>query len=162
MFCSNCGAQVGDNDKFCKACGTPVNSQSETGSAGNGSSFPVESKSVSDKDKDLRKKKGTILAIISMAILFGLSAIVIPLAETRVLDDQPVIGLITAFVYVAAVITAYVMMIVSLVKYRNVLAKVMIVIYIIILVVTLILGAVLMVSIFVDCSNDFTECVHHF
>lgn len=27
MFCSNCGAQVGDNEKFCKACGTPVNVQ---------------------------------------------------------------------------------------------------------------------------------------
>ena len=27
MFCPKCGAQVGDNDKFCKACGTPVNVQ---------------------------------------------------------------------------------------------------------------------------------------
>lgn len=27
MFCSNCGAQVGDNEKFCKVCGTPVNAQ---------------------------------------------------------------------------------------------------------------------------------------
>ena len=27
MFCSNCGAQVGDNEKFCKVCGTPVNVQ---------------------------------------------------------------------------------------------------------------------------------------
>ena len=27
MFCPNCGSQVGDNDKFCKACGTPVNVQ---------------------------------------------------------------------------------------------------------------------------------------
>ena len=27
MFCSNCGAQVGDNEKFCKVCGTPVKSQ---------------------------------------------------------------------------------------------------------------------------------------
>ena len=24
MFCSNCGAQVGENEKFCKVCGTPV------------------------------------------------------------------------------------------------------------------------------------------
>ena len=24
MFCSNCGAQVGDNEKFCKVCGTAV------------------------------------------------------------------------------------------------------------------------------------------
>ena len=27
MYCSNCGAQVGDNEKFCKACGTAVNVQ---------------------------------------------------------------------------------------------------------------------------------------
>ena len=27
MFCSNCGAQVGDNEKFCKVCGTPVQVQ---------------------------------------------------------------------------------------------------------------------------------------
>ena len=27
MFCSNCGAQVGDNEKFCKVCGTAVNVQ---------------------------------------------------------------------------------------------------------------------------------------
>lgn len=27
MFCSNCGAPLGDQDKFCKVCGTPVNVQ---------------------------------------------------------------------------------------------------------------------------------------
>ncbi len=27
MFCSNCGAQVGDNERFCKVCGTPVKVQ---------------------------------------------------------------------------------------------------------------------------------------
>ena len=27
MFCSNCGAPLGDQDKFCKACGTPVSVQ---------------------------------------------------------------------------------------------------------------------------------------
>ena len=27
MFCSKCGAQVGDNEKFCKVCGTPVKVQ---------------------------------------------------------------------------------------------------------------------------------------
>ena len=27
MFCSNCGSQVGDQEKFCKVCGTPVNVQ---------------------------------------------------------------------------------------------------------------------------------------
>ena len=29
MFCSNCGAQVGDNEKFCKVCGTAVNVQAD-------------------------------------------------------------------------------------------------------------------------------------
>ncbi|MBO4416284.1 MAG: zinc ribbon domain-containing protein [Lachnospiraceae bacterium] len=27
MYCSNCGSQVGDNEKFCANCGTPVNVQ---------------------------------------------------------------------------------------------------------------------------------------
>ena len=27
MFCSNCGSKVGDQEKFCKVCGTPVNVQ---------------------------------------------------------------------------------------------------------------------------------------
>ena len=27
MFCSNCGAPLGDQDKFCKVCGTPVSVQ---------------------------------------------------------------------------------------------------------------------------------------
>ena len=27
MFCSNCGAQAGENEKFCKVCGTAVNVQ---------------------------------------------------------------------------------------------------------------------------------------
>lgn len=30
MFCSNCGSQVGDQEKFCKVCGTPVNVQAAT------------------------------------------------------------------------------------------------------------------------------------
>ena len=27
MFCSNCGSQIGEGDKYCKVCGTPVNVQ---------------------------------------------------------------------------------------------------------------------------------------
>ena len=27
MFCSKCGTQLGDQYKFCKTCGTPVNVQ---------------------------------------------------------------------------------------------------------------------------------------
>ena len=27
MFCSNCGSQIGENEKFCKVCGTPVKVQ---------------------------------------------------------------------------------------------------------------------------------------
>ena len=97
-----------------------------------------------------------------MVILFVSSAIVLPLAFTRVLDDYPLFGITLAIVYVAAVIVAYVLMIISLAKYRSVLSKVMIWIYGIILVVTLIIGVIMMVAFGVDCYNDCTECVHHF
>lgn len=30
MFCKNCGAQMGDNQKFCPSCGTPVQSAGST------------------------------------------------------------------------------------------------------------------------------------
>ena len=174
MFCSNCGAPIGDNDKFCKACGTPVQVQSATPITQQAPVYQqsaqqvtpvqtsVEKSGMSDEEKARRKKRGTILGITSIAILFGMSIIVLPLAATRVLDDYPVFGVSLALIYVAAVIVAYVLMIFSLVKYRSVLSKVMIWIYGIILVVTLILGAVLMFSVGIECGNDCTDCVHHF
>lgn len=30
MFCQNCGHQLGDNDKFCTECGTPVRAEENT------------------------------------------------------------------------------------------------------------------------------------
>ena len=174
MFCPNCGAQVGDNDKFCKVCGTPVNVQpappvmqqapfnQQPVQQVTTVQSPVGKNSLSDEEKARRKKKGTILGIISMAILFGMSAVIIPLAATRVLDDYPLFGVAAAFVYVSAVIAAYVLMIISLAKYRSTLSKVMIWIYGIILVVTMIIGTIMMVSFGMDCYNDCTECVHHF
>ena len=174
MFCSNCGSPVGDNEKFCKACGTPVNVQSaqpvmqqtpvsqQPVQQVAAVQSPVEKNRLSDEEKARRKKKGTVLGIISMAILLGMSAIVLPLAVTRALDDYPLFGVALALVYVAAVIVAYVLMVVSLVKYRSTLSKVMIWIYGIILVITVVLGVIRMVSFGMDCYNDCTECVHHF
>ena len=91
-----------------------------------------------------------------------MSAIVIPLELTRVLDEYMLFGVAIALVYVAAVIAAYVLMIISLVKYRSTLPKVMIWIYGIILVVTVIYGVLFMVSASIDCGNDCVECIHHF
>ena len=174
MFCSNCGSPVGDNEKFCKACGTPVNVQSaqpvmqqtpvsqQPVQQVAAVQSPIEKSGISDEEKARRKKNGTTLGIISIALLFGMSAIVLPLAVTRVLDDYPLFAVALAFIYVAAVIVAYVMMIVSLVKYRSVLSKVMIWIYGIILIVTVVSGVIMMVSFGMDCYNDCTECVHHF
>lgn len=166
MICPNCGKQNVDDVKFCANCGAafqpdpqPVPQQASVNQQ------PVQSpnkkNSISDEEAR-RKRKGTILGIISMAILFGMSAIVIPLALTRVLDEYMLFGVAIALVYVAAVIAAYVLMIISLVKYKSTLPKVMIWIYGIILVVTVIYGVFFMVSASIDCGNDCVECIHHF
>lgn len=176
MYCKSCGSFIEDGQSFCSNCGTPVTQPvqpaPQTAVQQVQPAQPVqqvaavqtsvEKKSISDEEKARRKKKGTILGIISIAILFGMSSIVIPIAATRVLDDYPLFGVALALVYVAAVIVAYVLMIVSLVKYRSVLSKVMIWIYGIILVITVVLGVIMMVSLGMDCYNDCTECVHHF
>lgn len=167
MICPNCGKQNADDVKFCANCGAafqpdpqPVPQQASVNQQ------PVQSpnkkNSISDEEEARRKRKGTILGIISIAILFGMSAIVIPLALTRVLDEYMLFGVAIALVYVVAVIAAYVLMIISLVKYKSTLSKVMIWIYGIILVVTVIYGVFFMVSASIDCGNDCVECIHHF
>lgn len=169
MFCSKCGAQIGDDDKFCKACGTPVNVQPAAPVTQQAPvqqvaavQPPVEKNSISDEEQARRKKKGTILGIISMVILFVSSAIFIPLGISRVLDDYPLFAVATAFVYIAAVVSAYVLMIVSLVKYRSALSKIMIWIYGAILIISGIVCVVLLIGFGMDCANECTECVHHF
>lgn len=174
MFCQNCGAQIGDNDKFCKACGTPVQAQpvapvTQQAPVNQQPAQQVttvqpsaEKNSISDEEKARRKKRGTILGIISIAMLFGTLAIVIPLSVTRVLDDYPVFGITLGFISAAAIIVAYVLMVISLAKYRSTLSKVMIWIYGVILVITLIVGIFMMYTTAVDCSNGCVDCVHHF
>ena len=150
MFCSSCGAKIGENEKFCKECGTPVTQQS------------APQAPAAAPDKKPNKKKGNILAIISLALLLGTSAIVIPLAVTRVLDDYPLIGIAVAFVYLVAVFAAYILMIISAAKYRSTLSKVMIWIYIAVFVITLILGILFIISVMYDCGNDVANFFHHF
>lgn len=173
MICPNCGKQNVDDVKFCANCGAafqpdpqPVPQQASVNQQPvqlvTAVQSPNKNNSISDEEKARRKRKGTILGIISMAILFGMSAIVIPLELTRVLDEYMLFGVAIALVYVAAVIAAYVLMIISLVKYRSTLPKVMIWIYGIILVVTVIYGVYFMVSASIDCGNDCVECIHHF
>ena len=175
MFCSNCGAPIGDNDKFCKACGTPVIGQPATPVTQQAPvnqqpvqqvaavQSPFGKNSMSDEEKARRKKRGTILGIISMVILFVSSAIVLPLAFTRVLDDYPLFGVTLAFAYIAAVVFAYVLMVVSLAKYRSTLSKVMIWIYGVILVISVGIGVIFLLGVVaIDCGNECTEFVHHF
>ena len=78
MFCPNCGAQVGDSEKFCKVCGTAVNAQSAAPITQQApvnqqpvqQVAPVQSSggknNISDEEKARKKKKGTILGIISI------------------------------------------------------------------------------------------------
>ena len=42
MFCSQCGAPMGDNDKFCGACGAPNTEAKAAGPAPQGQSQPQQ------------------------------------------------------------------------------------------------------------------------
>ena len=167
MFCPKCGTQVGDNDKFCKTCGTPVNVQPAapvSQQAPITQQPPVSQPRVqlSDEERKRRKKKGTILGIISMVILFVSLATVIPLSVTRVLDNYPAIGITVGLLSAVVIIVTYVLMIISLAKYRSTLSKVMIWIYGVILIITVISGIYMMYYATLDCYSECTGCVHHF
>ena len=153
MFCNSCGSPIGDGQKFCANCGAPVvqapAAQPQVMNTGRPS-------------KPRNKKKGNILCLISMAVILVSTAIIVPLSVTRVLDDYPIVGITVAMVYVAAIIAAYVIMVVSLVKYRSVLSKIMIVIYIVALVIFFIAAVIFVMGAVMDCGNDFVNCLHHF
>lgn len=65
MFCSNCGNQLGEQDKFCAACGAPVRRES-----GNFVKTTEESP-VSRPERTEEKKKtiGLIVAISALALI---------------------------------------------------------------------------------------------
>ena len=153
MFCNSCGSPINDGQKFCANCGAPV------------VQAPIAQPQVMNTSAPSRprnKKKGNILCLISMAVILVSTAIIVPLSVTRVLDDYPVVGITVAMVYVAAIIAAYVIMVVSLVKYRSVLSKIMIVIYIVALVIFFIAAVIFVMGAVMDCGNDFVNCLHHF
>lgn len=157
MFCNSCGSPINDGQKFCANCGAPVvqapAAQPQVNVNNTVAPAPV---------KPRNKKKGNILCLISMAVILVSTAIIVPLSVTRVLDDYPVVGITVAMVYVAAIIAAYVIMVVSLVKYRSVLSKIMIVIYIVALVIFFIAAVIFVMGAVMDCGNDFVNCLHHF
>lgn len=168
MFCSSCGSPVNDGQKFCSKCGAPA---SPSGAPSPSGAAPVQPAAparppvdnMNTPPKAPEKKMGNRLAIISIAILIVSSAIFIPVAITRVFEDYMSVGLVSALIYVVAVMAAFVLMIVSVVKYRSTLSKVMIVIYTILFVLIITAVVIVMLVFLGSCLwEECTDCVHHF
>ena len=71
MFCIKCGNQIGDSDKLCPKCGSPVNNVTDAGNTNNASADPVITKP---------KKKFIpliILAVVLVAVISVVSVIVV-------------------------------------------------------------------------------------
>ena len=73
MFCNNCGNKLGEQDKFCAVCGTPVRTAPE------GFVEIPEEKPVNQPDVTGKKKKttGIIVAISALALIVFLMLLVI-------------------------------------------------------------------------------------
>ena len=80
MYCSNCGAQIDDQSRFCDLCGTPVGDQT---------SAPVDSASQSEVQLEAGQEKqrysGFCIAGFIMPFLF-FGAIGLPLSIIGVFD----------------------------------------------------------------------------
>lgn len=129
MFCSNCGTQVGDTEKFCKVCGKPLNVQAAMPVM---QQEPVNQQPVSEQQVPAPKrgrtygpqeqKKATKLCVISLIL-----GVVIPLAACIIMGVAENLGtipnyyLITMFSFIpsAAMIAGIALMIVVRIKYSK-------------------------------------------
>ncbi len=130
MFCSNCGSQIGEGEKFCKVCGTPVNGQA---AAPVMQQAPVNQQPVSEQPVPAPKsgrpygpqerKKANRLCIISLIL-----GVVVPLATSILFamaenlisgTDIYYISSLVSIPASAAVIAGIALMIVVRVKYRK-------------------------------------------
>lgn len=128
MFCSNCGTQVGDTEKFCKVCGKPLVQAAMPVMQ----QAPVNQQPVSEQQVPAPKrsraygpqeqKKATKLCVISLIL-----GVVIPLAACIIagvaesLGSIPNYYLITMFSFIpsAAMIAGIALMIVVRIKYSK-------------------------------------------
>lgn len=129
MFCSNCGTQVGDSEKFCKVCGTPVNVQAATPVM---QQTPVNQQPVSEQPVPVQKRgrtygpqerrKANRLCIISLIL-----GVVIPLAACIIFGVAENTGFIPSYYLItmvsllpsASMIAGIALMIVVRVKYSK-------------------------------------------
>ena len=153
MFCSNCGSQVGDNEKFCKVCGTPVNVQSAMPMM---QQTPVNQQPVSEQPVPAsrrgrtygpqERRKANKLCIISLilgVVVPLVIGILLGMAENFGLSanytDYYSILLISELPISAAMIAGIVLMIVVRVKYsKSKFGLVLMIIYCVYLAVALI------------------------
>ena len=165
MFCSNCGAPIGDNDKFCKACGTPVQVQSATPVTQQEPVYqqPVSEQSVSEPKRGRtygpqERRKANRLCIISLIL-----GVVIPVAACIIFGIVENLGVSTSYtdyLFVSTVITlpisaamiaGIVLMIVVRVKYRkNKFGLVLMILYCVYLV-----AAILFILFALSSCSDF-------
>lgn len=131
MFCSNCGAQVGDNEKFCKACGTPVNVQAAAPVMQPIPDYqqPVPEQPVSAPKRGRtygpqERRKANRLCILSLILSVGvplIMGILLGLVENLGLSANNYYSflMIAEFPIAGAVIAGIVLMIVVRIKYSK-------------------------------------------
>ena len=110
MFCSQCGAPMGDNDKFCGACGAP-NAGAAT-SAPQGQSQPqqfvpqpnvnVPKGCVAQAFEDMTKTPGVLQRVCQIAFLPALICVV----SVLVLFIPVIGGIAAAFGFLAACVAS--------------------------------------------------------
>ena len=130
MFCSNCGAPIGDNDKFCKACGTPAQVQSAmpvpqqapvNQQPVSGQPIPEPKQGRTYGPQEQRKANGLCIISLILGVIFPVAAcIIFGVAENLGFSPSySFISMVIGLPVSAAVIAGIALMIVVRVKYRK-------------------------------------------
>lgn len=140
MYCSNCGKEIKETDKFCTECGLKVerkeNNKVET-------TVVVGENAVKPNQENLEKAKS--LCIISLICMYGLGFV-----GVLVRDSAPLLVNILAL----GPLAAWVLVIVARVKYKeSKFAKILLIVYIVQTVLIIIFYAIMLITCFHLLSN---------
>lgn len=69
MYCKKCGQKIGDNEKFCKNCGEPVQGEMTKSEEGNSDSEREKTDSMVRSGNAKRLNKGILVAIAVVAVI---------------------------------------------------------------------------------------------